>query len=182
MRPSRRPPAISRRAWAREGSDELARLSRAFDSLLSDLREKSDMEGYVGNLARFLPEPGQEGSGLVVHTQPLAAVVPARREAAVLLGLEYRHLLTQTAQLPPDQIVDDNAQVQKPGSPRPRLPAGDSACVVQGHAGPWRSAVRSAWADALAVLRDEFCRVTGACGRAGRRCGRAGRCGLTAPG
>ena len=42
------------------GSDELARLSRAFDSLLSDLREKSDMEGYVGNLSRFLPDPGAE--------------------------------------------------------------------------------------------------------------------------
>ncbi|MGH8324380.1 MAG: HAMP domain-containing protein, partial [Steroidobacteraceae bacterium] len=42
------------------GSDELARLSNAFDSLLSDLREKSDIEGYVGNLSRFLPDPARE--------------------------------------------------------------------------------------------------------------------------
>ncbi len=42
------------------GSDELARLSHAFDHLLSDLREKSDIEGYVGNLSRFLPDPARE--------------------------------------------------------------------------------------------------------------------------
>ena len=42
------------------GNDELARLSRAFDHLLSDLREKSDIEGYVTNLSRFLPEPSSE--------------------------------------------------------------------------------------------------------------------------
>uniref|UniRef100_UPI0021495B80 HAMP domain-containing protein n=1 Tax=Tahibacter caeni TaxID=1453545 RepID=UPI0021495B80 len=94
-----------------QGSDELARLSRAFDSLLSDLREKSDMEGYVGNLARFLPEPGQEGSGLAVHTQPLPAATPPRREDAVLLGLEYRQLLTLPAQTAPEQVVDGSSAI-----------------------------------------------------------------------
>lgn len=136
-----------------QGSDELARLSRAFDSLLSDLREKSDMEGYVGNLARFLPEPGQEGSGVAVHTQPLATVVPARREVAVLLGLEYRHLLTQSAQLPPDQIVDDNAQVQA----RLATAVGAGLCL-RGPGARWTLAFSGPqrMADALAVLRDEF--------------------------
>ncbi|WP_313916129.1 protein kinase [Tahibacter sp.] len=136
-----------------QGSDELARLSRAFDSLLSDLREKSDMEGYVGNLARFLPEPGQEGSGVALHTQPLAPVVPARREVAVLLGLEYRHLLTQSAQLPPDQIVDDNAQVQA----RLAAAVGAGLCL-RGPGARWTLAFSGPqrMADALAVLRDEF--------------------------
>jgi HAMP domain-containing protein len=49
------------------GNDELARLSHAFDRLLSDLREKSDIEGYVANLSRFLPDPAAERS---VRTPP----------------------------------------------------------------------------------------------------------------
>jgi serine/threonine-protein kinase len=71
------------------GKDELARLSQAFDSLLSDLREKSDMEGYVGNLSRFLPDPGADAA-----RPPAAAVLPppppARREMVTVLGLEFR--------------------------------------------------------------------------------------------
>jgi hypothetical protein len=73
------------------GRDELARLSRAFDSLLSDLREKSDMEGYVGNLSRFLPDPGAEP----IRATPLAAPEPpprepARMENVAVVGLEFR--------------------------------------------------------------------------------------------
>lgn len=41
------------------GNDELARLGRAFDSLLSDLREKRDIEGYVANFSRFLPDQAE---------------------------------------------------------------------------------------------------------------------------
>jgi eukaryotic-like serine/threonine-protein kinase len=142
-----------------EGQDELARLARAFDSLLSDLREKSDMEGYVGNLARFLPEPGQEGSGLSVHTQPLAPVVPPRREAVLLLGLEYRHLLTLPAQTPPAQVVDDRSAVQA------RLSAAAAAAGAFCHAGSgarWTLAFSGAQrnAAALALLRDEFAQPT----------------------
>ncbi|MCH9650508.1 MAG: protein kinase [Deltaproteobacteria bacterium] len=43
---------------ASDRADEVGRLGRAFDSLLSDLREKSDMESYVNDLSRHLPEPG----------------------------------------------------------------------------------------------------------------------------
>lgn len=39
-----------------QGDDELARLGRAIDSLLSDLREKRDIEGYVANFSRFVPD------------------------------------------------------------------------------------------------------------------------------
>ncbi len=75
------------------GSDELAQLSRAFDTLLSDLREKSDIEGYVSNLSRFLPDPGQEQMvpSFVTQksgTQPDRA--PAVRERLLLLGLDLR--------------------------------------------------------------------------------------------
>jgi serine/threonine-protein kinase len=74
-----------------DGSDELARLSQAFDSLLSDLREKSDIEGYVGNLSRFLPDPGAEAVRAVSPLLPGPPPrEPARRGAVALLGLEFR--------------------------------------------------------------------------------------------
>lgn len=58
------------------GNDELAQLGQSFDSLLSDLREKSDVEGYMANLSRFLPDAGAEPSRSLV-TQPGVAPVPA---------------------------------------------------------------------------------------------------------
>lgn len=72
-----------------QGNDELARLSRAFDSLLSDLREKRDIEGYVGHLSRFLPDPG----GDVVESAPRITPRPATRRVATLVGLELRRFL-----------------------------------------------------------------------------------------
>lgn len=138
-----------------QGSDELARLSRAFDSLLSDLREKSDMEGYVGNLARFLPEPGQEGSGLPVHTPPPPATVPPRRQDAVLLGLEYRQLLTLPAQTAPEQIVDASSAIDA------RLGAAATAAgalCLRGPGARWTLAFSGPQRllQALQLLRDEL--------------------------
>lgn len=49
--------------------DEVGRLSRAFDGLLADLRQKRDMEAYMGQLARTLPEPAAAGA-----VEPSAAV------------------------------------------------------------------------------------------------------------
>ncbi|UXI66661.1 serine/threonine-protein kinase [Tahibacter amnicola] len=97
-----------------EGKDELARLARAFDSLLSDLREKSDMEGYVGNLARFLPEPGQEGGGAVVElrTRPMAVLQPPHREMHALLGLEFRELLTLPPATAPEAVLSMQQRIQ----------------------------------------------------------------------
>ncbi|MBS0569275.1 MAG: protein kinase, partial [Proteobacteria bacterium] len=77
------------------GSDELARLSRAFDHLLSDLREKSDIEGYVGNLSRFLPDPAREQAVVSpAKTPAVKAPAPPQREELCLLGLEFRALAT----------------------------------------------------------------------------------------
>jgi len=138
-----------------QGSDELARLSRAFDSLLSDLREKSDMEGYVGNLARFLPEPGQEGSGVTLHTQPLPAALPPRREDAALLGLEYRQLLTLPAQTAPEQVVDGSNLIDA------RLAAAAAAAgalCLRGPGARWTLAFSGPQRlpQLLQVLRDEL--------------------------
>jgi len=88
------------------GNDELARLSHAFDSLLSDLREKSDIEGYVGNLSRFLPDPAREQAAA---TPSKAATVvtpdPAQRETLSLLGLEFRELASVDANTAPEQAI-----------------------------------------------------------------------------
>ncbi len=77
------------------GNDELASLSRSFDRLLSELREKSDIEGYVSNLSRFLPEPSserpagfstpQQGSQSIMVRTPILVT-------RVLLAVECRAL------------------------------------------------------------------------------------------
>jgi serine/threonine-protein kinase len=71
-----------------EGNDEVARLGRALDSLLSDLREQRDIEGYVSHLSRFLPDPGAEAP-----LAPRPAAKPATRSQMTLVGLELRRFL-----------------------------------------------------------------------------------------
>jgi class 3 adenylate cyclase len=63
------------------GSDEVGRLARSFDVLLADLREKRDMEAYVADLSRNLPEAGA-ASG--------APTRPPQTRRVALLGLDLR--------------------------------------------------------------------------------------------
>lgn len=67
---------------ALQGSDELARLSRAVDSLLSDLREKRDIELYVANFSRFLPD-NEHGAA------PSPSATAPERRFACYLGAEF---------------------------------------------------------------------------------------------
>ena len=68
-----------------EGSDELARLGRAFDSLLSDLREKRDIEGYVANFSRFLPDQSE-----APEPEPQRPPLPTPRALqGWMLGIEF---------------------------------------------------------------------------------------------
>jgi len=60
--------------------DEVGRLARAFQELMADLREKRDMEQYVTELSRNLPEP-QQARALLGE--------PQSREV-VLMGVELR--------------------------------------------------------------------------------------------
>ncbi|MBW8875821.1 MAG: protein kinase [Acidobacteria bacterium] len=60
--------------------DEVGRLAHAFQELMADLREKRDMEQYVTELSRNLPEP-QQARALLGE--------PQSREV-VLLGVELR--------------------------------------------------------------------------------------------
>jgi HAMP domain-containing protein/tRNA A-37 threonylcarbamoyl transferase component Bud32 len=63
-----------------ESADEIGQLAGSFDVLLSDLREKRDMEAYVTELSRNLPEP-----------VPARVVIsaPQARES-LLMGIELR--------------------------------------------------------------------------------------------
>jgi eukaryotic-like serine/threonine-protein kinase len=70
------------------GSDELARLGRAFDSLLSDLREKRDIEGYVANFSRFLPDQSEAPEPEPTRAPP----PPPRALQGVLVGVEFAPL------------------------------------------------------------------------------------------
>jgi len=95
------------------GSDELGRLSRAFDTLLSELREKSDMEGYVGHLARFLPEPtGEVVTDAPTRRRASANEFAVRRTRATLLGVEFRHLLADKPEVPVQQAATESVALK----------------------------------------------------------------------
>jgi HAMP domain-containing protein len=95
------------------GTDVLGRLARAFDSLLSDLREKSDMEGYVGHLARYLPEPSTERAVSAPAAARASTPEAPHRDAAAVLGVEFRHLLGMSEPArPPALLVSDIAGVR----------------------------------------------------------------------
>lgn len=63
-------------------TDEVGRLARSFSELLADLREKRDMETYVNDLSKNLPEPAQAR----------AVVGEAQTREVLLLGTELRGL------------------------------------------------------------------------------------------
>lgn len=126
-------------------SGELGRLARAFDSLLSDLREKSDMEGYVGNLARFLPEPGAEA--LTEAPSARAATEPPRREALAVLGVEFRNLLGAAEAMRP--AAQAAADVERTQGLLQSIASAHTASVVPIGAARWRLAFSGA-----ARLRD----------------------------
>ena len=63
-----------------ESRDEVGDLADAFNTLLSELREKRDMEEYVSQLARTVPETEKQG----------VEAVPAQSRELTLLGLDLR--------------------------------------------------------------------------------------------
>lgn len=67
------------------GSDEIGQLSHAFDQLLSSLREKNDMEGYVSELSRFLPDTAGELTPSTINR-----TVPPTRLKALLIALDLK--------------------------------------------------------------------------------------------
>jgi eukaryotic-like serine/threonine-protein kinase len=92
-------------------NDELGRLTGSLDSLLSELREKKDMEGYVYDLSRYLPDPAQQPVAVVRTTRgPQAA---AQRETLTLLGLEFRSFAKLPADAKPDELIAELGRLIK---------------------------------------------------------------------
>lgn len=78
-----------------EGGDEVGQLAVAYNQLLSDLREKREMETYLGDLARTLPEPAR--SAPVAEAPHLAPVT--------LLAAELRRYARKEASNDPEQTL-----------------------------------------------------------------------------
>ncbi len=73
-----------------QGAGEVGQLAGAFASLLSDLREKRDMELYITELAKSVPE--EEGA------VPGDEMAPAEGREMALLGVELRGFSEQLSQ------------------------------------------------------------------------------------
>lgn len=71
------------RRFEARGRGEIAQLTHAFDSLLSDLREKSEIENYMADLAKYLPDNSAEQT-----TVPPTAQLAPRSLSAALVALE----------------------------------------------------------------------------------------------
>ncbi len=84
-----------------ERGDEVGRLARAFNELMADLREKRDMEEYVTELSRSLPEPVQQARSFVEPSEERSALVMAvelRRYAAAKAEADPRRPLERLSQ------------------------------------------------------------------------------------
>jgi serine/threonine-protein kinase len=70
------------------GSDEVGRLGRAFHGLLSELRDQRELEQYLSQLSRHIPDPATEERPVVDIGLPLArgATLGDRFEVLSLLG------------------------------------------------------------------------------------------------
>ncbi len=79
-----------------ERADEIGQLAGAFDELLSDLREKRDMEAYVTELSRNLPELG-----------PARVVIgAAQAHDSLLMGIELRGYANPHLETGPEQVIE----------------------------------------------------------------------------
>ena len=77
-------------------SDEIGQLARAFDHLLAELREKRDMQVYLTELTRTLPDQDAGASD----------DVPATRKTVTLLGIELRGWFSEKPDAaPPHDIM-----------------------------------------------------------------------------
>jgi HAMP domain-containing protein len=79
-----------------ERADEIGQLAGAFDVLLSELREKRDMEEYVTALSRNLPEPG-----------PARVVIgAAQARDSLLMGIELRGYANPHLEAGAEQVIE----------------------------------------------------------------------------
>ncbi|MBI1733178.1 MAG: protein kinase [Gammaproteobacteria bacterium] len=82
-----------------EGRDEVAQLTGAFDSLLSDLREKRDMQGYLADLAKFLPDT----TGIKPGARKIAQRPASSYGTFALVGIDLRRFAKQADKGTPEE-------------------------------------------------------------------------------
>jgi HAMP domain-containing protein len=131
-----------------ERLDEVGRLATAFDGLLTELREKRDMEVYLTDLTRNLPE-SPANTRLVVGA--------AQSRSVILLGIEYRGY-ARTGEGTPEQTLERlGREVQRATSAIHS--AGGQVVAVVGHKIQARfegsRRARNAITGAAAVLRPD---------------------------
>jgi serine/threonine-protein kinase len=81
-----------------ERRDEVGKLAHSFDVLLSDLREKRDMEAYVAELSRSLPSEGPSGGG--------GAWMRPEARRVTLLAVELRGYARRRVTVDPAETLD----------------------------------------------------------------------------
>ena len=84
------------------GDDEVARLARSLQSLLADLREKRDMERYLGDIAHNVAEWTR------LETPPWPPVRPRRRN-----GGRWRDRRTENAAFAPGSVVGRRYEIPR---------------------------------------------------------------------
>jgi HAMP domain-containing protein len=72
------------------GNDELAQLSNSIDSLLSDLRDKQDMQDYITELSKILPEEQQTDWSKVDANQKL----PVTSECYSIIAIDVNGMIS----------------------------------------------------------------------------------------
>lgn len=88
-----------------KGNDEIAQLTASFDTLLSDLREKNDMEGYMSDLAKYLPE-SIESLGAGAASKTIMDLQSTSEGVYSLLGIDLRRYAKQADNMTPDEVFN----------------------------------------------------------------------------
>ncbi|HEV8631207.1 MAG TPA: protein kinase [Thermoanaerobaculia bacterium] len=79
--------------------DEVGKLAESFNHLLSELREKQDMETYIGELSRTLPSQNGHAAMEEAGTRPVALLaIDLRRYAQPKIGYDPEATMEQLAQ------------------------------------------------------------------------------------
>ena len=83
------------------GAGEINDLTNSFNSLLSNLREKEDMEGYMSDLAKFLPDGSENTEGYSMTRN----ISPIQDDVYTLLGLDLRRFRDEAHEMQPAEAI-----------------------------------------------------------------------------
>ena len=91
------------RRFSAQGTDEIAQLTQSIDSLLSDLREKSEIENYMADLAKYQPDAVAE------HTPGFGGMATAPESlGGAFLGVRLHDTLDANLVMPDKALMAFN--------------------------------------------------------------------------